>query len=75
MTNEYSINQGFLYITGSERRHAKHPRRSPGNRRYRIRFESLLYDCRSGANRRSEDDDGFLEFESLYKETPYSGPE
>jgi len=66
MTSEYSINQGFLYITGSERRHAKHPRRSQENRRYRIRFESLLYDCRSGTKRRSEDNEGFFEIESLY---------
>ena len=68
MTREYSASQGIFYITGNERRHAKLPRRCIQNRRYRIRFESLLSDCRSGIKRRREDEEGFFEFESLYKE-------
>ena len=56
------------FITGSERRHAATPRRSMQDRRHRIRFESLISDCRSGLTRRREDEEGFVEIKSLYRE-------
>ena len=62
--NEYSTNQVGFYITGSERHQTRPPRRY---RRYRIRSESLLCDCRSGIKRRSEDEEGFLNLKVFTK--------
>jgi len=75
MIKEYSRYHDICYITGSERRQARQPRRSHQKRRYRIRFESLLSDCRSGLKRRCEDEEGFFEFENLYLEKSASRPE
>lgn len=68
MRNEHRTQETGFYVTGAERRHAKTPRRSQASRRHRIRFESLISDCRSGMPRRREDEEGFIEFESLYTE-------
>lgn len=49
-----------------ERRHAETPRRIEGEqRRYRLRSEALISEFRSDI-RRKEDEEGFLEFSSLY---------
>lgn len=68
MQNDNHTRELSYFVSGSERRHAKIPRRSQQNRRHRIRFESLISDCRTGFARRREDEEGFEEFESLYLE-------
>ncbi|MDH5473966.1 MAG: hypothetical protein OEY87_00720 [Gammaproteobacteria bacterium] len=75
MTIEYLSIQEPAYITGSERRHARLPRRSGQARRHRIRFESEISDCRSHQTRRLEEREGFVEFESLYEENNHSDPD
>ena len=75
MTKEPQQLDQTFYITGNERRSARFPRRSGQNRRHRIRFESVVSDCRTGMARRREDEEGFIEFESLYSEKPHSSPE
>ena len=75
MILEYSSMQENFYVTGSERRHAKQPRRSGRTRRHRIRFESTLSDCRTRYIRRQEEKEGFIEFESLYEKQPSSCPD
>jgi len=59
------------YYSGPERRLAIKPRRKIHNRRHRLRAEALISDCRSGLNRRAEDDDGFITVASLYAENTH----
>ena len=68
MRQDTDNQQESCYVTGSERRHAASPRRSRDNRRHRVRFESLISDCRTGLTRRREDEEGFVEIKSLYNE-------
>lgn len=59
-----------IYYSGPERRHAALPRRkSDQDRRHRFRYESLVSDCRLHEARRKEDEEGFIEFSSLYADT------
>ncbi len=53
------------YYSGPERRHAEKPRRIKNDRRYRLRSEALISEYRSDL-RRKEDEEGFIEFSSLY---------
>jgi len=65
------ISEDIDYYSGPERRHARAPRRIENDRRYRLRSEALISEYRSDL-RRKEDEEGFIEFSSLY--TDYKQP-
>lgn len=61
--DEYNF-EDIDFYSSSERRQTGKPRRII-NRRYRLRSEALLCECRSDL-RRKEDEEGFIDFSSLY---------
>jgi len=71
MTLSKSSDVYIRYYSGPERRLAIQPRRERQDRRHRIRTESLISDCRSSQNRRSEDEDGYVIVASLYLDDDY----
>ncbi len=73
MTQNTHIFGDIEYYTGPERRHAGEPRRIVNDRRYRIRFEAPISEFRIEL-RREEDEDGFVEFPSLYEKNKPSTP-
>jgi len=54
------------YYAGPERRTSAIARRSTHKRRHRIRFESLISDCRQLATRRKEDSEGAIDLSAIY---------
>ena len=73
MKKDKHIFEDLDYYTGPERRHAGKPRRIENDRRYRLRSEALIGECRSDL-RRKEDEEGFVEFSSLYTNHKPSAP-
>jgi len=53
------------FYSGIERRIAAMPRRLMVSRRYRVRSESLISDCRTLFSRRNEDEEGFIDTYNL----------
>ena len=74
MKKDKHIFDDIDYYSGPERRHAVTPRRIADDRRYRLRSEALISEYRSDL-RRKEDEEGFIEFSSLYKNHNPSTPE
>jgi len=73
MNKDNHIFEDIEYYSGPERRHAEKPRRDINDRRYRLRSEALISEYRSDL-RRKEDDEGFIEFSSLYTDHKQSTP-
>jgi hypothetical protein len=55
MINDNLAFEKQAYYSGPERRHAEIPRRMENNRRYRLRSEALVSDCRSDLRRKEDE--------------------